>query len=77
MTDHTTECTECSLHEQHLTLVQDARQAYRTDAERALEQHELVSSAALMKVAQITVMSHKAAIFTPRLIVFNETFVPL
>ena len=30
-----------------------------------------------MKIALIPILPHKAAVFTPRLVVFNETFAPL
>ena len=77
VTDHTEGCDECFAHQEHVTRARDARKAYRTDADRPLSEDELVVSADLMKVSLIPIMPHKSAIFTPRLVVFNETFAPL
>ena len=60
-----------------MTRARDARAEYRRDADREWDHDEAVCSADLMKVSLLPILPHKAAIFTPRLIVFNETFAPL
>ena len=74
--EHTAGCVECDSHKQHITRAQEAREEYRRDADRTPDDDEVVCSADLMKIALIAILSHKAAIFTSRLVVFNETFAP-
>ena len=75
--DHTDGCDACARHREHITRARDARAEYRRDADREWDQDETICSADLMKVSLVPVLPHKAAVFTPRLIVFNETFAPL
>ena len=77
VTDHVDGCAPCQKHEEHMARAKAAREEYRKDAERDWEKDEVVSSADLMKVSLIPILPHKAAFFTPRIIVFNETFSPL
>ena len=72
--DHTDGCEACARHDEHMTRARVARAEYRKDADRNLDEDEAVCSADLMKVSLLPVLPYKAAIFTPRLIVFNETF---
>ena len=77
ISDHTDGCKACDVHLEHITHAREAREEYRRDADRDLSDDELVVSADLMKVSLIPVLPHKVAVFTPRLVVFNETFSPL
>ena len=55
----------------------EARSAYREDADREWNEDEFICSADLMKVTLIPIVPHKTVFFTPRLVVFNETFAAL
>ena len=77
VSQHADGCEACAHHQQHISHAKEAREAYRADREKELSKEELVVSADLMKISLIPVLPHKAAVFTPRLIVFNETFAPL
>ena len=75
--EHTDGCAECDKHTLHITRARSAREEYRQDADRTPDDDEAVCSADLMKIALIPILPHKRAVFTPRLVVFNETFAPL
>jgi hypothetical protein len=71
------ECAICADWEAHRIRYIRARQEYRSDADREWKKDELVVSADLMKVMVLPILPEKEAIFTPRLVVYNETFAVL
>lgn len=72
-TDHTT-CEICIKHESHQKRFQEARAAYRKDANRSWRKDEIIASVDLMKVFLLPSLPHKICMFTSRLISFNLTF---
>lgn len=74
---YNTGCQQCQMHVEHMDRVTEARTEYRRAWEREWTEDEYGCSADLMKITLIPVLPHKATVFTPRLVVFNETFAPL
>ena len=70
-------CGTCDEYEEHMKRAREGRSEYRKDADREWAENEVVNSADLIKISLIPILPHKVAVFTPRLIAFNETFAPL
>lgn len=73
-----TECDCCQKYLNHKNKYTRARKAYTIDAEKGENNDEVFFSADLQKVIMLPRMEEfKICIFTPRIIAFNESFVPL
>jgi hypothetical protein len=70
-------CEVCDTKQNHKTLYTAAREEYQKDKSSTRVPGRVVVSADLMKVFMLPKMPFKVAIFTPRVVVFNETFSPL
>jgi len=68
------DCEECLNHSEHKKTYESARESYRKDKEAG-------KNAFAVDLQKVLLLPHmqefKAAIFTPRLVTFNETFAPL
>jgi len=70
-------CDACQNWERHQRMATESREEYRRDAAHDSSNEFSIYSADLQKVLMLPRMEQfKAAIFTRRLVVFNETFVP-
>lgn len=71
-------CLVCTSYSKHNEKAKLSRQLYREDAEKNREETDVCFSADLQKVIMLPRMEHfKIVIFTPRIIGFNESFVPV
>lgn len=71
-------CKECQDYGLHKKKAKKSRDLYRCDAELDRNENDMCFSADLQKVIMLPRMEqYKTAIFTPRIIVFNESFVPV
>lgn len=82
--DHTKEnpcvdCEKCLCWKSHITKANEARSAYKLDKELSLENNNTIYfSADLQKVIMLPRLDmFKKVIFCPRIIVFNQSFVPI
>ena len=73
-TQHVEGCTVCAAHAEHMRHAREARESYRADADREWSADELTVSADMMKVTVLPIIPFNEAIFTSRLICYNETF---
>ena len=71
---HIEECPQCSAHLSHMGMANIARCEYRADADREWRKDELIVSADMMKITVVPILPVKEAVFTSRLICYNETF---
>lgn len=72
------DCSVCKTFSVHIKKAEDSRKMYRSDAEANFPNDEVCFSADLQKVIMLPRLDqYKIAIFTPRIIVFNESFVPV
>nr|CAI5863104.1 unnamed protein product [Callosobruchus analis] len=75
--DPDVDCNECSLWKQHKERYVAAREEYERD-KKERQPEKLIVSADLQKVIMLPrAEMFKEVIFTPRVIVFNESFVPV
>jgi len=71
-------CNVCQKYEVHLELYTQARSLYESHKKELNSDSKLTVSVDLQKVIMLPRMEcFKAAIFTKRIIVFNESFVPI
>lgn len=74
--DQTEACDKCQEHSIHIKRADEARKEYR-ESEKNKNADELHVSVDLQKIIMLPrIDMYKEAIFTPRLIAFNESFVP-
>ncbi|CAG9818149.1 unnamed protein product [Phaedon cochleariae] len=72
------DCESCKAWENHISKAKNAREKYRTDAANAgSDETSLIVSADLEKVIMLPRIMFKQVIFCQRIIVFNESFVPI
>ena len=69
-------CSMCKEHAEHIQRTREGRREYRKDADRQWDDDEVAYSADLTKISLNPILPHKVAVFTPRLIAFNETIAP-
>lgn len=75
--NHNPECEVCRAQERHLKKAQKAREDYQRDRNDS-DQSTLYAAVDMQKVILLPHMPmYKATAFTPRLVVFNETFAAL
>lgn len=71
-------CETCSSYLKHKARYVKARKLYDTDAKKKCTSNEIYASVDLQKVIMLPRMdTFKCTIFCPRLVAYNETFVPL
>ena len=75
--DEIEDCETCAQYRQHKREYSRAREEYSHDKTKSQNSDEVIVSADLMKVTVIPELPHKVCIFTPREIVFTETFSPI
>lgn len=72
------DCDHCIKWKFHIDKANSARHKYREDAERIKNEKDVVYSADLQKVIMLPRMdTFKTALFTQKIIAFNETFAPV
>jgi len=72
------DCDMCLKWKSHIEQAEAARQEYGTDRDAAIDDDSIIFSADLEKVIMLPRMdTFKTALFTRRIIAFNESFVPL
>nr|CAI5842452.1 unnamed protein product [Callosobruchus analis] len=72
------ECDSCKKYYQHKTKYRNAREEYLKDSGKPEIENEIIISADLQKVIMLPrAEMFKEIIFIPRIIVFNESFVPV
>lgn len=80
--DHTkngrdSECETCNLYTKHKKIYIKARKHYEADTKRVCKEEDVFVSVDLQKVIMLPRLdSFKTTIFSPRIVVYNETFVP-
>ena len=72
--EYADDCSQCHERNKHLKDAEEARKAYRADADAEWEEGVAILSADMMKVIVLPILPVKEAIFTKRLPVYNETF---
>ena len=71
-------CSKCKCWAEHIVRAGISRKLYRSDAEKRLETGEPIYAADLQKAIMLPQMpGMKTAVFTRRIIAFNETFAPV
>lgn len=72
------DCDVCSKWNNHIVKANESRQQYRTDRAKHSQTDHVIYSADLQKVIMLPRLDmFKSALFTRRIIAFNESFVPL
>lgn len=72
------DCDTCNNYANHKEKYTKARKQYDSDAKKALREEDVYVSADLQKIIMLPRLdSFKSAIFCPRLVAYNETFVLL
>lgn len=72
------DCDTCKTYTVHIKKAEESRKMYREDAEKERNNFEVCYSADLQKVIMLPRLEqYKIALFTPRIIAFNESFVPV
>lgn len=76
--DTCSECEICNTYAQHKTKYLQAREMYDADSKTNRQPKTVIVSVDLQKVIMLPrIDTFKAALFCPRLVTYNETFVPL
>lgn len=72
------DCGMCNLYISHIDRMTKSRKLYREDADSKRTENDICYSADLEKVIMLPRMEEfKIALFTPRIVLFNESFVPV
>ena len=72
-----TECECCKKQKLHIAARDEARSAFKADAQREWEPAEVVYSADMMRIFLLPQLPHTSCMFTSRLVAYNETFSPV
>ena len=76
--DDSPPCDECMSWDKHVVKAKDARKHYRADASKTWSSDFCVRSVDMQKVVMLPRLPGvKSAVFTKRIVVFNETFAAL
>lgn len=71
-------CGDCQFWQEHINRFKESREKYRADADRDFPANIACVSADLEKVIMLPRLDmFKKVVFCPRIIVFNESFVPV